>query len=155
MRLFDWGLTIILGFLLLSLGVIAIIGMFAVSGLFAVLFIPLLGMALIYVECIRDARRDYRRTRCGLVALILLFAAPVLARDAKQVTAFRKTHPCPSTGKKTGACPGYVVDHIVPLCWGGEDSPDNMAWQDKAASYKKDVFEREACAIKKKYGSGG
>lgn len=27
---------------------------------------------------------------------------------------FMKTHPCPSTGKSSGACPGYVVDHAVP-----------------------------------------
>ena len=27
---------------------------------------------------------------------------------------FEHHHPCPSTGKTSGACPGYVVDHIVP-----------------------------------------
>lgn len=25
-------------------------------------------------------------------------------------------------------CPGYQVDHIMPLCAGGADSPANMHW---------------------------
>jgi len=25
--------------------------------------------------------------------------------------------------------PGYVVDHVVPLCAGGADAPSNMQWQ--------------------------
>src|SRR6266481_5562845 len=28
---------------------------------------------------------------------------------------FERHHACPSTGKTSGACPGYVIDHIVPL----------------------------------------
>jgi hypothetical protein len=28
---------------------------------------------------------------------------------------FQASHPCPVTGPSTGACPGYVVNHIVPL----------------------------------------
>jgi hypothetical protein len=28
---------------------------------------------------------------------------------------FQRQHPCPSTGRATGACPGYIKDHIVPL----------------------------------------
>ena len=35
-------------------------------------------------------------------------------RDPKQKSAFRKNHPCPSTGKTSGACPGYEVVHRVP-----------------------------------------
>jgi hypothetical protein len=33
--------------------------------------------------------------------------------------AFQASHPCPATGSSIGACPGYVVDHIVPLKRGG------------------------------------
>jgi hypothetical protein len=29
--------------------------------------------------------------------------------------AFQVSHPCPATGRATGARPSYVVDHIVPL----------------------------------------
>lgn len=88
------------------------------------------------------------KTLLILIALALISAAP--ARDPKQVAAFRKTHACPSTGKTTGACPGQVVDHVKPLCFGGADHPDNMTWQDQKISYIKDAFEREACALKKK-----
>lgn len=72
-------------------------------------------------------------------------------RDPKQVYAFRKINKCPSTGKfGMGACPGWVVDHVIPLCWGGPDWPQNMQWQEERMSYLKDRFEREACSMKKK-----
>ena len=41
---------------------------------------------------------------------------------------YRST-PCPANGRSSGACPGYVVDHKVPLKRGGPDSPANMQWQ--------------------------
>jgi hypothetical protein len=47
---------------------------------------------------------------------------------------FVRTHPCPSTGKTSGSCRGYVVDHVVPLELGGVDAPSNMRWQTKAAA---------------------
>lgn len=83
-----------------------------------------------------------------LFALAVLIAIPVAAqaRDRNQVYAFRKNHPCPATGKRTGACPGYVVDHVVPLCLGGPDKPSNMQWQTTAASMAKDKREKAACA---------
>lgn len=33
---------------------------------------------------------------------------------------------CPATGKSSGACPGYVVDHIKALKRGGADEPSNI-----------------------------
>ena len=41
---------------------------------------------------------------------------------------FRKIHPCPSTGLKTGACPGWQVDHIIPLASCGCDIVENLQW---------------------------
>jgi hypothetical protein len=58
-----------------------------------------------------------------------------------------KAHPCPSTGKTRGACPGYVVDHVTPLCAGGADRPWNMQWQTVSAAKIKDRDERAQCAI--------
>ena len=83
--------------------------------------------------------------RAALAALFLCLAASVDARDPGQVRAFRKDHPCPLTGGIRGACPGWVVDHIMPLCAGGPDHPRNMQWQAKSESLKKDKLEWELC----------
>lgn len=72
------------------------------------------------------------------------------ARDPAQVRKFRADNPCPVTGKTTGPCPGWVVDHMYPLCAGGKDEPANMAWQERVASYVKDRIERELCSCKVK-----
>ena len=41
--------------------------------------------------------------------------------------------------------PGYVVDHIVPLCAGGTDAVSNMQWQSVADAKAKDMRERAMC----------
>jgi hypothetical protein len=53
---------------------------------------------------------------------------PLPARSARAVYDFRKTHPCPATGKQFGACPGWEVDHVVPLACCGKDDATNMRW---------------------------
>ena len=90
-----------------------------------------------------------KRLLIGLVLAGLALSAA--ARDPAQVRAFRKAHPCPATAMTTGACPGYVVDHIIPLCLQPHiseplDRPGNMAWQERAESLKKDRAERQLCA---------
>lgn len=62
-------------------------------------------------------------------------------RDPLQKRAFMRQHPCPSTGRTSGACPGYVVDHVRPLKRGGADIPSNMQWQTKEAAKAKDKWE--------------
>src|SRR4051794_38262850 len=52
-----------------------------------------------------------------------------IKRDPAAKSAFRRQHPCPSTGGTSGGCPGYVVDHRQALKRGGTDAPDNMQWQ--------------------------
>lgn len=72
-------------------------------------------------------------------------AAARPARSPAQRVAFIRNHPCPSTGKTSGACPGYVVDHIKPLACGGADRPANMQWQRVSAAKAKDKTERRGC----------
>ncbi len=64
-----------------------------------------------------------------------------IARSTKAKDEFKKTHPCPSTGKSSGSCPGYVIDHVQPLKRGGADRPSNMQWQTKEAAKEKDRAE--------------
>jgi len=54
---------------------------------------------------------------------------------------FKRRQPCPSTGRSTGPCPGYVIDHIKPLKRGGADAPHNMQWQTREAAKAKDRWE--------------
>jgi hypothetical protein len=66
-----------------------------------------------------------------------------IKRSEKARRAFMKTHPCPATGKTSGACHGYVVDHVKSLASGGVDDPSNMQWQTVAAAKEKDKWERK------------
>jgi hypothetical protein len=83
-----------------------------------------------------------------VLALTALLAATAAAahpsehhRDPAVPYHFQQLHPCPSTGRTTGACPGYVRDHINPLCKGGVDSANNMQWQTTADAKTKDKTE--------------
>jgi hypothetical protein len=64
-----------------------------------------------------------------------------IARSSTAKHQFQKSHPCPANGKTTGACPGYLIDHVVPLKRGGADASGNMQWQTKAAAKAKDKVE--------------
>lgn len=64
-----------------------------------------------------------------------------IARSQHAKSDFKKQHPCPSTGKSSGACPGYVIDHVKSLKRGGADQPSNMQWQTKQAAKEKDKTE--------------
>ena len=79
-----------------------------------------------------------------------LALAPSLApaREYRSQTVkheFQRLHPCPSTGRTTGACPGYIKDHIRALDCGGPDAPSNMQWQTVAEAKAKDKWERKDC----------
>lgn len=51
-----------------------------------------------------------------------------IVRRADVLAAFKKAHPCPATGLSTGSCPGWQMDHTIPLKCGGCDSVSNLAW---------------------------
>jgi hypothetical protein len=85
-----------------------------------------------------------------LIILVLsLLYVPVAdagtPRSEAAVRAFKKANPCPVAASTTHSCPGYVVDHIIPLCGGGIDAPGNMQWQKAEDSYLKDTRERAYC----------
>jgi hypothetical protein len=62
-------------------------------------------------------------------------------RSETAKNAFKRSHPCPATGKDHGPCPGYVIDHVKPLACGGEDDPSNMQWQTTEEGKVKDKWE--------------
>jgi hypothetical protein len=64
-----------------------------------------------------------------------------IKRSPEARHAFQKSNRCPSTGRLSGGCPGYVVDHVKPLKRGGADAPSNMQWQTKANAKAKDRIE--------------
>lgn len=64
-----------------------------------------------------------------------------IARSHQAVAEFKRLHPCPATGRRSGRCPGYVVDHIVALKRCGPDRPDNMQWQTIQDARAKDRWE--------------
>lgn len=79
------------------------------------------------------------------VIAAVLFAASAAARSPAEVRAFRAGHPCPATGKARGACPGHQVDHVRPLCAGGEDRPANMQWLTVADHRFKTLVDEREC----------
>lgn len=91
----------------------------------------------------------FARTILAAIAMLATFVAltPAQARTHRSGwarAAFVAAHPCPGTGRP-GPCPGYVVDHVRPLCAGGLDRPQNMAWQRRADAVRKDRAERALC----------
>lgn len=64
-----------------------------------------------------------------------------IKRSSSAKRDFEKQNPCPSTGKTSGVCSGYVIDHVQPLKRGGEDAPSNMQWQTTADAKAKDKWE--------------
>ena len=74
-----------------------------------------------------------------------------IRRSSAVITAFRRVHPCPSTGLTTGACPGWAIDHQIPLAVGGCDAVSNMGWlplqlKACAGTVCKDRWERKVYA---------
>ncbi len=51
-----------------------------------------------------------------------------IKRSTAVLSAFKRIHPCPANGMTTGACPGWALNHTVPLSCGGCDSVSNLDW---------------------------
>lgn len=70
-----------------------------------------------------------------------------IARDSAVLREFRAIWPCPATGKREGACPGWAIDHVIPLSCGGADALVNLQWlptaiKSGAGEWNKDRWER-------------
>jgi hypothetical protein len=83
-----------------------------------------------------------------LIGFVLLpnVASASEHRSRKVTREFQREHPCPSTGRTSGACPGFRKDHIKPLACGGPDTVSNLQWQTIRQAKAKDAWERKACA---------
>lgn len=83
--------------------------------------------------------------KTAIFLLVLLAGLPSVApakshpRSREVTKQFQREHPC--HGKKYGACPGYIKDHITALCDGGSDTVSNLQWQTKEAAKAKDKTE--------------
>jgi hypothetical protein len=83
----------------------------------------------------------------ALAAIIVLpsSASAKQLRSASVKREFQLTHPCLATGRTSGACPGYVKDHVLPLACGGPDAVSNLQWQTIRAAKAKDKWETKGC----------
>lgn len=52
----------------------------------------------------------------------------VIVRSRAVLRDFQRIYACPSTGRYTGACPGWYKDHVIPLVCGGCDAVENLQW---------------------------
>ena len=118
-----WRATLLIAFVSAVFG---IVGIEACWRYFRMLFLTLIGIAAVLVAADNPALAKEHRSR-------------EVARE------FQWQHPCPSTGRATGACPGYVRDHIVPLACGGPDAVQNMQWQTVGEARAKDRWETKGC----------
>jgi hypothetical protein len=75
-----------------------------------------------------------------------------LHRSQSTLVQFQKLHPCPSTGKTTGSCPGYTRDHFIPMACGGPDIPSNLMWSEHNWALLRDKEEWHLCRELKKLG---
>ena len=71
----------------------------------------------------------------------------VIIRDSKVVYAFRKANACPSTQIfGMSACPGWSLNHSIPLACGGCDAVSNLTWMRNDVKKIVDNYERKISA---------
>lgn len=127
-----------------------------VAAIFAIFVLVILmacfaaaGQADAAIEQFERKRQKRRSPTAVLLILALCFAVSAdarIKRSSKVKTEFVKSHPCPSTGQRKLPCPGYIIDHVKPLCAGGPDKASNMQWQTVSEAKEKDRWERKICS---------
>jgi len=83
-----------------------------------------------------------------IAAMIATTAVAKTHRDPAMRRQFMYDNPCPATGSTKGACPGWQVDHVVPLKCGGADAPANMQWLTIGDHKAKTKREAKSCRAK-------
>lgn len=71
-----------------------------------------------------------------------------ILRRADVLVEFRRLYACPATGQHQGPCPGWAIDHVIPLAVGGCDAVRNLQWlpaaiKSCAGTTCKDRWERD------------
>ena len=51
-----------------------------------------------------------------------------IKRDRAVLRRFASVWACPSTGEHSASCPGWHIDHVIPLAVGGCDMGHNLQW---------------------------
>lgn len=78
-----------------------------------------------------------------------------IIRSEEVKAAFMAVHPCPSTGARSGECPDWAMDHVIPLACGGADAVWNLQWLHKSVKsvgarpgfWPKDRIERRVYGL--------
>jgi hypothetical protein len=84
--------------------------------------------------------------RLAIIVLALATTAAWPAERSRTLRAeFQRSNPCPSTGKPTGSCPGWHVDHRDALVCGGRDELANLQWLPVAEHREKTRVEVKLC----------
>lgn len=55
-----------------------------------------------------------------------------IKRSREVIRAYRRLYPCPATGQSAGPCPGWAINHTIPLASGGCDAVSNLDWMPTA-----------------------
>lgn len=66
-------------------------------------------------------------------------------RSSEAIAQFKREHPCPANGNRYGPCPGWQIDHKIPLKCDGADHPVNMQWLTVEEHKKKTSREARWC----------
>lgn len=86
----------------------------------------------------------------AVILLALFGCADKPTRSQSVRDTFQKQTPCPANGNTRGPCPGYEADHIVALCKGGMDTPENLQWLPVGLHRLKTTDDIRACREQKK-----